>query len=44
VEDFVSVNYPFKTKPYKHQLYAMQEAGNKQKFAFFMEMGTGKSI
>ena len=39
----MSVNYPFKTKPYKHQLYAMQEAGNKQKFAFFMEMGTGKS-
>lgn len=39
----MSVNYQFKTKPYAHQLHAMQIAGSKERFAFFMEMGTGKS-
>lgn len=39
----MAVNYQFKTKPYDHQLHAMQEAGSKERFAFFMEMGTGKS-
>ena len=35
--------YIFKTKPYKHQKDAMDMAGDRTAFAFFMEMGTGKS-
>ena len=37
------MNYKFKTKPYKHQLTALEKAWNKETFAFFMEMGTGKT-
>ncbi len=37
------MNYKFKTKPYKHQLDALQDSWNKENFAYFMEMGTGKS-
>jgi len=37
------VNYIFKTQPYEHQLDALQQSINKKSFAFFMEMGTGKS-
>ena len=37
------INYKFKTQPYKHQLDALQESWNKENFAYFMEMGTGKS-
>ena len=33
----------FKTKPYAHQLKALEQAYNKEYYAFFMEMGTGKS-
>lgn len=33
----------FKTKPYKHQLDALQESCERQQFALFMEMGCGKS-
>lgn len=33
----------FKTKPYKHQLTALKESKDKKNFAYFMEMGTGKS-
>ncbi len=32
-----------KTKPYEHQLVALEKAWDKQEYAFFMEMGTGKS-
>ena len=39
----MTVNYNFKTKPYDHQYTALEKCGNKNKFAFFMEMGTGKS-
>ena len=37
------INYKFKTQPYKHQLDALQESWDKENFAYFMEMGTGKS-
>ena len=37
------MNYKFKTKPYAHQLKALEMSWNKEVFALFMEMGTGKS-
>ena len=37
------MNYKFKTKPYAHQLKALKKSHNKELFAYFMEMGTGKS-
>jgi SNF2 family DNA or RNA helicase len=37
------MNYKFKTKPYEHQLDALEDSWNKEVFAYFMEMGTGKS-
>ena len=37
------MNYKFKTQPYKHQLVALEKSWNKEVFAYFMEMGTGKS-
>jgi hypothetical protein len=33
----------FKTKPYEHQLTALKKSWDKKVFAYFMEMGTGKS-
>ena len=39
----VKMNYKFKTKPYAHQLKALEMSWNKEVFAYFMEMGTGKS-
>ena len=36
-------NYNFKTDPYKHQLEALEKSWNKETYALFMEMGTGKS-
>ena len=35
--------YNFKTKPFKHQLKALEKSQGKQCFAYFMEMGTGKT-
>jgi SNF2 family DNA or RNA helicase len=35
--------YPFKTKPYDHQVRALQMSFDKEYFAYFMEMGTGKT-
>ena len=35
--------YKFKTKPYAHQLKALERSWDKENFAYFMEMGTGKS-
>ena len=38
------MNYKFKTKPFDgHQLDALEESWDKENFAYFMEMGTGKS-
>ena len=37
------MDYKFKTKPYGHQLDALEASWNKEVFAYFMEMGTGKS-
>ena len=37
------MNYKFKTKPYAHQLKALEMSWDKKAFAYFMEMGTGKS-
>jgi len=35
--------YKFKTKPFQHQLIALEKSAFKKNFALFMEMGTGKS-
>ena len=37
------MNYKFKTKPYAHQIKALEMSWDKPYFAYFMEMGTGKS-
>ena len=37
------MNYKFKTKPYGHQLTALEKSWDKESYAYFMEMGTGKS-
>ena len=37
------INYKFKTKPYAHQLKALEKSWDKEAYAYFMEMGTGKS-
>jgi SNF2 family DNA or RNA helicase len=37
------MDYKFKLKPYKHQLTALEKSWNKQTYAYFMEMGTGKT-
>ena len=37
------MNYKFKTQPYEHQLKALTMSWDKEYFAYFMEMGTGKS-
>ena len=39
----MTVNYKFKTEPYYHQHRAIEKTGDRESFAFFMEMGTGKS-
>ena len=33
----------FKTEPYQHQLDALKKSCDKKEYAYFMEMGTGKS-
>ena len=35
--------YKFKTKPYEHQMKALETSFDKEYYALFMEMGTGKS-
>jgi SNF2 family DNA or RNA helicase len=37
------MKYKFKTKPFSHQLKALEMSWKRQVFAYFMEMGTGKS-
>ena len=39
----MELQYRFRTKPFAHQKKALELAWNKKTFAFFMEMGTGKS-
>ena len=39
----MGIHYPFKTKPYKHQIIALEKGWEALEFAYFMEMGTGKS-
>ena len=35
--------YPYKTQPYEHQRNALNESAIKHQWAYFMEMGTGKT-
>ena len=37
------MNYKFKTKPYGHQMTALEKSWNRETYAYFMEMGTGKT-
>jgi len=37
------MDYKFKTKPYAHQLIALEKSWDKTEYGYFMEMGTGKS-
>jgi len=37
------MNYNFKTEPYAHQLVALEKGWDKREYAYFMEMGTGKT-
>ena len=37
------MNYKFKKKPYKHQMTALEKSWNRETYAYFMEMGTGKT-
>ena len=37
------MRYKFKYQPYEHQLEALKMSWNKKEFAYFMDMGTGKS-
>ena len=37
------MKYKFKTKPYGHQLTALEKSWNRETYAYFMEMGTGKT-
>ena len=35
--------YPYKTQPYEHQRNALNQSAEKSQWAYFMEMGTGKT-
>jgi len=37
------MDYKFKTKPYAHQMIALEKSWDKSSYGYFMEMGTGKS-
>ena len=37
------MNYKFKTKPYAHQITALEKSWDRTEYGYFMEMGTGKS-
>ena len=37
------MKFNYKTKPYKHQEVALEKSYNKKNYAYFMEMGCGKS-
>jgi len=40
---FMVRDYRYKTKPYEHQYVALEKSWDKEEYAYFMEMGTGKS-
>ena len=46
-KSYIQVNrkmkYKFKLKPYAHQFTALEKSWNRDTFAYFMEMGTGKT-
>ena len=35
--------YSFKTTPYEHQIKSLQRSVHRQEYAYFLEMGLGKS-
>ena len=35
--------YPYKTTPYEHQRNALNQSAEQTQWAYFMEMGTGKT-
>jgi len=37
------MKYKFKTEPYQHQMDALETSWNRETYAYFMEMGTGKT-
>ena len=37
------MNYKFKTKPYAHQMTALEKSWSKETYAYFIDMGTGKT-
>jgi hypothetical protein len=39
----MAVTYQFKTQPYEHQSDALSKGAEAPFFAYFMDMGTGKS-
>ena len=39
----MGIHYPFKIKPYEHQITALEKGWENLEFGYFMEMGTGKS-
>ena len=39
----MELQYRFRTKPFDHQKKALSQSWNRDSFAYFMEMGTGKS-
>jgi SNF2 family DNA or RNA helicase len=43
VGDSVNQAFVFKTEPYAHQLTALEKSCDLENYAYFMEMGTGKS-
>ena len=42
-KNIITMNYKFKTDPYKHQMTALEKSWNRETYAYFMEMGTGKT-
>ncbi len=39
----MTIHYPFKTKPYAHQMTALELSWKKREYGLFMEMGVGKT-
>ena len=42
-KNILTMEYKFKTDPYKHQMTALEKSWNRETYAYFMEMGTGKT-
>jgi SNF2 family DNA or RNA helicase len=43
VKKYSMWKFPYKTQPYEHQREALKASANKTEYAYFMEMGTGKT-